>query len=159
MAAIQRIKHRYWLSVIFLSLMSLIILVVPMAAQDSAKNTCWPTIIAMFFWLFAIVGYWAIISANQRRKQFLLKRFGRDIQVNFRPGALSFFSNPIATTADITGVISLLLFCIAMITPLKDTYFIVILLSLFIWAANMHGLFNSRTFRITKYKFKRGSKL
>ena len=158
MAAIRRIKHHFWLSVSFLSMMSLMILVVPMAARDSIKDTCWPIILAIVFWLFAIIGYWAIISANQRRKQFLLKRFGRDIQANFRPGVLSFFSNPLAITVDITGVILLLLLCIAMLTPLKDTYFSVILLSLLVWATNMHCLFNSRTFRITKYKFKRGSK-
>ena len=158
MGAIQRIKHRFWLSVVLLTLMSLTILVVPATAQDDAKDTIWPIVIAILFWLLALLGYWAIFSANKKRKRFLFKRFGRDIQLNFRPGALCFFSNPIATTADISVMVAMLLFGIAMLTPLKDTYLIVILLSLFTWAANMHCLFNSRTFRITKYKTKRGSK-
>ena len=158
MGAIQRIKHRFWLSVILLTLMSLTILIVPATVQDETKDTIWPTVIAILFWLLALFGYWAIYLANKKRKRFLLKRFGRDIQLNFRPGAFSFFSNPIATIADISVIVAVLLFCIAMITPLKDTYIVVILLSLFTWAANMHCLFNSRTFRITKYKIKRGSK-
>ena len=158
MGAIQHIKHRFWLSVVLLSLMSLVILIVPATAQDDAKDTIWPIVIAILFWLLAVFGYWAIFSANKKRKRFLLKRFGRDIQLNFRPGALCFFSNPIATTADISAIVTMLLFGIAMITPLKDTYIVVVLLSLFTWAANMHCLFNSRTFRITKYIIKRGSK-
>ncbi len=158
MIAIRRIKLRFWLAVYFLSAMSLTLLIVPVTAQGEMRKSAWPIVIAIIFWLFALIGYGTVISANKRRKQFLFKRFGRDIQLNFPPGCFGFFANPIAKIADISLIALLLSIGIIVHTPLKGTYLIVVLLSLFTWAVNMHCLFNSRTFRITKYKIKRGSK-
>ena len=108
------------------------------------------------FWMLAILGYGSIFSAGKMRKKFLTKRFGKDIQMNLKPGAFSFFSNPTAKTMDIILLLAILLLIVVSLTPLKEAYLMVILFSLFTWAVNMHCLFNSRTFRITKYKIKRG---
>lgn len=160
MTAVSRIKHLFWLSVMFLSAMSATILVIPAAVHEQGNAGVRPKIIAILFWLFAVSGYSTMFLANKRRKKFLYRRFGRDIQENFRPGIFCFFSNPLAKIIDIAAISLLLVFGGIVCTPLKNTYFAVVLLSLLIWAANMHCLFNSRTFRITKYKYKekRGSK-
>ena len=158
MKVIQRIKKRFWISVVLLSIMSLVILVVPLVAQDAVRDTFWPIAIALLFWLLAALGYWTIILANNDRKKFLKKRFGRDTLLNFRPGLLCFFSNPIAIGVDIAFIVATLSFIVAMITPLQDTYIVVVFLFLFIWTTNMHCLFNGRTFRMIKYEIKRGKK-
>lgn len=159
MNAINRIKRYFWLSVIFLSAMSLIILVIPIMTQQQNAGGL-SIIIAIFFWLFAFLGYGAVFLANRDRKEFLYRRFGRDIQKNLRPGVFGFYSNAFAKFADTAAIFLLLLFVGILCTPLKNAYFAVVLLSLLIWTINMHCLFNSRTFRITKYKNKekRGSK-
>lgn len=155
MTAVSRIKHLFWLSVMFLSAMSATILVIPAAVHEQGNAGVLPKIIAILFWLFAVSGYSTVFLANKRRKKFLYRRFGRDIQENFRPGIFCFFSNPLAKITDISAIFVLLLFGGIMCTSLKNTYLAVVLLSLLIWAANMHCLFNSRTFRITKYKYKK----
>ena len=156
MAAIKRIKQKFWRSVVILSMMSFTILFVPLTIQEQVEDTFWPLAIAILFWMLAILGYGAIFSAGKMRKKFLTKRFGKDIQMNLKPGAFSFFSNPTAKTMDIILLLAILLLIVVSLTPLKEAYLMVILFSLFTWAVNMHCLFNSRTFRITKYKIKRG---
>lgn len=151
MNAINRIKHYFWLSVVFLSAMSLTILVIPIIPQHAGELSA---LIAIFFWCVAFLGYGAVFLANRRRKEFLRRRFGRDIQKNFRPGIFCFYSNPFAKLADTAAIFLLLLFVGILCTPLKNTYFAVILLSVLVWTINMHSLFNSRTFRILKYKYK-----
>ena len=151
MNAINRIKHYFWLSVVFLSAMSLTILVIPIIPQQTGELSA---LIAIFFWCVAFLGYGAVFLANRRRKEFLRRRFGRDIQKNFRPGIFCFYSNPFAKLADTATIFLLLLFVGILCTPLKNTYFAVILLSVLVWTINMHSLFNSRTFRILKYKYK-----
>lgn len=151
MNAINRIKHYFWLSVVFLSAMSLTILVIPIIPQHTGELS---VLIAIFFWCVAFLGYGAVFLANRRRKEFLRRRFGRDIQKNFRPGIFCFYSNPFAKLADTAVIFLLLLFVGILCTPLKNTYFAVILLSVLVWTINMHSLFNSRTFRILKYKYK-----
>lgn len=151
MNAINRIKHYFWLSVVFLSAMSLTILVIPIIPQHTGELS---VLIAIFFWCVAFLGYGAVFLANRRRKEFLRRRFGRDIQKNFRPGIFCFYSNPFAKLADTAAIFLLLLFVGILCTPLKNTYFAVILLSVLVWTINMHSLFNSRTFRILKYKYK-----
>lgn len=153
MNAINRIKHYFWLSVIFLSAMSLIVLVIPLMTQQQYTREL-SIIIAIFFWLVVFLGYGAVFLANRHRKEFLCRRFGRDIQKNFRPGIFCFYSNPFAKLADTAAIFLLLLFVGILCTPLKNTYFAVILLSVLVWTINMHSLFNSRTFRILKYKYK-----
>lgn len=151
MNAINRVKHYFWLSVVFLSAMSLTILVIPIIPQHTGELS---VLIAIFFWCVAFLGYGAVFLANRRRKEFLRRRFGRDIQKNFRPGIFCFYSNPFAKLADTAAIFLLLLFVGILCTPLKNTYFAVILLSVLVWTINMHSLFNSRTFRILKYKYK-----
>lgn len=153
MNSIKIIKKRYWLSVAMLSAASLMILVAPAVVAPSSGILSWSGyMVAAMFWGFAILGYGAIIAANRERKDFLKKKFGRDIQVNYRPGAMCFFSCLFAKIVDILMFVSFLLVCVALGTPMRDTYLVIILLMVLFWAVNMHCLFNGRIFRITKYK-------
>lgn len=152
MKIIQTVRNQFWLSVGLLTGMSATFLLMPWASGVSDRTGGWSIRLAgLLFWLFAITGYGAIIKANKNRKEFLLEKFGRDIQTNYRPGVLCVFSNRYAEIADIMLAIFAVAFVISMFTRLRNTYYIVVILSLFVWAANMHSLFNGRIYRITKY--------
>ena len=154
MKTLHRTKQYFWLSVILLSTMSLLIPVVPATIQNETEETVWSTVVAVVFWLLAAAGCWAIISANAHRKQYVTEKFGKHTPPTFPPGAFCFFSNPLATVADLSVIVTGIGFVVAVNTPLQDTYFAVVLLSLFIWAVLMHCLFNSRTFRVIQKKTK-----
>ena len=160
MRIIQTIRKQYWLSVGLLTAMSATFLLMPWASGLADRTGDWSIrIVGVLFWLFAITGYGSVIKANANRKRFLNKRFGRDIQTNFKPGVLCVFSNKLAEIADIMLAIFAIAFVVALFTRLKNTYYIIVILSLLVWAANMHCLFNGRIYRITKYEYKEKRKL
>lgn len=160
MRVIKTIRKQFWLSAGLLTAMSITFLFMPLASELAEQTGDWSVrVLGLFFWLFALTGYLAIAKANDNRKRFLLKRFGRDIQKNFRPGVLCVFSNRFAEVVDIMLIIFVLAFAVSVFTRLRDTYYIIVLLSLLVWAANMHCLFNGRTFRITKYDNKERKRL
>lgn len=153
MKTIQRIRKRFWLSAALLTAMSATFLFMPLASEMAGKTGGWSIrILGGLFWLLAITGYGTVIRANAGRKKYLQKRFGRDIQEKFRPGVFCFFSNKAAEIVDIMLILFAIAFVVAIATRLSRTYYIFVILSLFIWAANMHCLFNGRIYRITKYE-------
>lgn len=153
MRAIRRIKAYFYTSVCFLSLMSFSIMLMPWASEAAIEtNDMSVKIVGLLFWLLIVLGYGAFCLANSRRKKFWKKRFGRDIQKNYKPGFLCFFTNRIAEVFDIMMAIFLVITMIVAFTPWKNTFFFIALLALLIWTVNMHSLFNGRTYRITKYK-------
>ena len=160
MIKIQTIQKQFQCTVILLSAMPATFLLMPMANDLADRTGNWSIrIVGALFWVFAIAGYGMVIVANANRKKFLNKEFGRDIQKNFRPGILCFFSNKIAKLVDIMLAILVVVFVITVFTRLKYTYYIVIMLSCLVWASNMHCLFNGRIYRITKYDHKERRKL
>ena len=153
MGAIQRIKAYFYTSVCFLTLMSFSIMLMPWASEMAIEtNDMSVKTVGILFWLLTLLGYGAFCLANSKRKKFWKKRFGRDIQKNYKPGFLCFFTNRIAEVFDIMMAIFLVITVIVACTPWKNTFFFIALLALLIWAVNMHSLFNGRTYRITKYK-------
>ena len=90
------------------------------------------------------------MKANANRKRFLHKRFGCDTQTNLKPGVFCVFSNKMAEIADIMLVIFAMAFLVALFTQLKSTYYIIVILSCLVWAANMHCLFNGKVYRTIK---------
>lgn len=158
MKAIHRIKTYFFISVISLSLTSIVIMLMPWASEQAiATNDNSVRIVGMSFWLLTLLGYGAFCLANAKRKRFWVKRFGRDIQKNYKPGFLCFFSNRIAEVFDIMMATFLVTTTIIAFTPWRNTFFFIALLALVVWAVNMHSLFNGRTYRITKYKKERKS--
>lgn len=155
MRIIKNIRKQFWSAVCLLSAMSATFLMMPLASELSDATNEWSVRIAgILFWAFAIAGYGTIIKANNSRKRFLNKKFGRDVQKHFRPGLLCVFSNKYAKAVDIMLAIVAAAFVIALFTKIKNTYGIIVILSLLVWAVNMHGLFNGRIYRITKYDSK-----
>ena len=153
MRTIQGIRKRFWLAAALLTAMSATFLFMPLASAISAQTGGWSVrVLGAVFWLLAIAGYGTVIRANASRKHYLQKRFGRDIQKKLRPGAFCFFSNKLAEIADIMLILFAIAFAAASATWLSRTYYIFVILSLFIWAANMHCLFNGRIYRITKFE-------
>ncbi len=160
MRSIQTIRNQFWLSVGLLTGMSATFLLMPWASALADRSGEWSIRVAgLLFWLFAITGYGTVMKANKNRLKFLNKKFGRDIQKNFRPGILCVFSNRYAKIADVMLAIFAAVFVVSLFTQLKNTYYIIAILSLFVWAANMHCLFNGRIYRITKYNYKERRKL
>ncbi len=152
MKSILRIRKLFWISAGLLTGMSLTFLLMPLASRLSEQSSGWSVrIVGIIFWILAIVGYGSIAKANKFRKRFLNMKFGRDIQKNFRPGVFCVFSNKIAEVVDIMLAVFLVAFIVSLFTPLKNTYYIAVILSFLVWAANMHCLFNGRTYCITKY--------
>lgn len=153
MKAIQRIKIYYFTSVVALTLMSVVIMFMPWASEQAiTTNDNSVRIVGVLFWLLMLLGYGSFGIANAKRKRFWIKRFGRDIQKNYRPGILSFFANKIAEVFDIMMAIFFVVSLIVAFTRWRNTFFFIALLALLVWAVNMHSLFNGRVYRITKYK-------
>lgn len=153
MKAIQRITIYYFTSVVALTLMSIVIMFMPWASEQAIiTNDNSVRIVGVMFWLLMLLGYGSFGIANAKRKRFWIKRFGRDIQKNYRPGILSFFANKIAEVFDIMMAIFFVVSLIVAFTRWRNTFFFIALLALFVWAVNMHSLFNGRVYRITKYK-------
>ena len=153
MKAIQRIKICYFISVISLTFLSIVIMLMPWASEQAiATNDNSVRIVGVIFWVLTLLGYGSLAIANARRKRYWIKRFGRDIQKNYRPGILCFSANKIAEVFDIMMAIFFIVSFVVALTPWKNTFFFIALLSLLIWAVNMHSLFNGRIYRINKYK-------
>lgn len=133
--------------------MSFTIMLMPLASESAiATNDLSVLLVGASFWVLTILGYGILGVANHKRKRFWIKRFGRDIQKNYRPGFLCFSANKIAEVFDIMMVIFLITSLVVAFTPWKNTFFFIALLSLLVWTVNMHSLFNGRIYRITKYK-------
>lgn len=128
-------------------------MLMPWASEQAiATNDNSVRIVGMSFWLLTFLGYGSLGIANINRKRFWIKRFGRDIQKNYRPGILCFSANKTAEVFDIMMAIFFVTSLVVAFTPWKNTFFFIALLALLIWAVNMHSLFNGRIYRITKYK-------
>lgn len=153
MRTIQRIRRKFWMSVGLLSAMSATFLFMPLASKLEEQTGGWSVrILGLLFWLLAVTGYLTIVKANKMRKRFWHIRFGRDIQTTYRPGILCACANPWAKVIDSMLAVVTVVFAVCLMTPLRNTYFIIVFLSLLIWAVNMHCLFNGRIYRITKYE-------
>ena len=133
--------------------MSVSIMLMPRASELAieTKEISVKTV-GTLFWVLAVLGYGTFCVANTLRKKFWEKQFGGDIQKNYKPGILCFFSNRIAEVFDIMMATFFVVCLIVVCTPWRNTYFFIALLALLVWAVNMHSLFNGRTYRITKYK-------
>ena len=109
-------------------------------------------LIGLVFWISAIAGYVMIAMANSERKWFINRKVDGNVKMNCRPGIAEFFSNVPATVADVTMIMSFLLFVIIGFTEWKYEYISYILLFLLVFSLHMHCMFNGRIYKATKYK-------
>lgn len=152
MKSIQKIKQLFWFAVMFQFLMSLSVLLMPMAVQMGQQDRKMTVLIGLVFWISAIAGYVMIAMANSERKWFINRKVDGNVNMNCRPGIAEFFTNVPATVADVTMILSFLMFVIIGFTEWKYEYISYILLFLLVFSLHMHCMFNGRIYKATKYK-------
>lgn len=152
MKSIQKIKRLFCFAVVFQFLMSLSILLMPIAVQMGQQNRRMVVLIGAVFWLSAIAGYVIVAMANSERKRFIRHKVDGNIKMNCRPGIAEFFTNVPATVADVTMIMSFLMFVIIGFTKLRYGYISYILLFLLVFSLHMHCMFNGRIYKATKYR-------
>ena len=79
-------------------------------------------LIGAVFWLSAIAGYVLVSMANSERKRFIRYKVDGNIKMNCRPGIAEFFTNVPATVADVTMIMSFLIFVTIGFTKLRYGY-------------------------------------
>lgn len=152
MKSVQKIKRLFWFAVVFQFLMSLSILLMPIAVQMRQQNRRMTVLIGAVFWLSAIAGYVIVAMANSERKRFIRYKVDGNIKMNCRPGIAEFFTNVQATVADVTMIMSFLIFVTIGFTKLRYGYITYILLFLLVFSLHMHCMFNGRIYKATKYR-------
>ena len=152
MKSIQAIKQFFWFAVLFQFLMSVSILLMPMAVQMGQQDRKMTVLIGLVFWISAIAGYVLAAMANSERKWYIKHKVDGNVNMNCRPGIAEFFTNVPATVADVTMILSFLMFVIIGFTEWKYEYVSYILLFLSVFSLHMHCMFNGRIYKTTKYK-------
>lgn len=153
MQTILRIKQLVWISVICLLITSASILFMPLAnIKATQTNNISLIVVGGLFWVSLVVGYVLLVRANVLRRWFIQNRTNFETRMNSRIGILTFFSNVPATIADTVLITSLVVITVIFFTALKDKYIVYILLSLLTFSLNMHGVFNGRIYKSTKFK-------
>lgn len=140
--------------------MSALLLLMPWVSEISGTTRGWSVRIAgMCFWMLAVAGYGAVYMANQSRRRFLRKKFHRDIQKNLPCGLFGIAVNPMAKIMDGILLADTLLLGIQMLIPYSNSVILIALLTVWLWAMNMHCLFNGKIYRMTKYDMKERKRL
>lgn len=152
MKSLVKIRRCFWSSVVLLLLMSASILFMPLVSDVGETNGGAFVITGVAFWGFAIAGYAMLIVANIECKRFLKNREKLSDKIKQRPGIAVFFANIPAVIADVTAIVSLLVFMIINFTEQKYGYISYLLLFILIFSLNMHCLFNGRIYKTTKIK-------
>lgn len=152
MKSIQKIKTFFGFAVVFQFLMSASILVMPTAVQLGQQDRKMTILIGLAFWLSAITGYVLVGVANSERKWFIDYKVDGNVKMDCRSGIAEFFTNVPATIADVTMIMSFIMFVIINFTKWRYEYIAYVLLFLLIFSLNMHCMFNGRIYKTTKYK-------
>lgn len=150
MKEVKKINQLFWISVLALFLMSICILLMPLPNRIGEENRIMTVLLGGLFWGTAITGYLSIFLAERERKRLLKKKMM--ITEKSLPGIRNFFSNSVAKVADVTMIISIMVFVIISFTNLIYEYVSYIILFLVIFSLNMHCLFNGRIYKMTKMK-------
>ena len=97
-------------------------------------------------------------QANKERIRYISKQPNDDLSMGCRVGIMNFFSNIPSTVADVSMIMSFILFIIIIFTEHNNSYLSYVLLFILILSLNMHGLFNGRIYKTIKIKHKRREK-
>ena len=153
MRVIRRIKRLFWLSVLCFTVMSVTFLIMPVASSiTTSSERQFPFLVGTIFWISAVTGYVLVVTANSKRRWFLIHRTDAKVNMNCHCGFLTFFSNTIATVFDSILITSIVVAVITVFTDWKNTFLPYILLFLITLSLNLHSMFNGRIYKVTKYK-------
>ncbi len=150
MKGVKKINQLFGISVLALFLMSACILLMPLPNRIGEENRIMIILLGGVFWVTAIIGYLSIFLAGRECKCLIKKEM--ITEEKSLPGIGKFFSNPLAKVADVTMIISIMLFVIINFTDLIYEYISYIILFFVIFSLNMHCLFNGRIYKMTKMK-------
>ncbi len=145
MNAIKKCRLFFWLSVLFLTLMSGTFLIMQYAVDKGGELMI--VFVGIAFYVFLIAGYVLVAVANHMRKKIKTEKSRRKTN-NDRMGVITFFANIPAKIFDVIMVVALIGFVIINFTSHKDDYITFVLLSILVLSVNMHSLFNGRIFRV-----------
>lgn len=151
---VSTIKGLFWTSVVFLLLHAATFLFMPMAAELSQNESIhWGLmIVGLVFWISIGLGYALLIMANLYRRDFVCNRLDGDFTMSCRMGIISFFSTIPGAIADGIFIATLIVFLIVFLRGNINGYLTYVLLAVLSFSLNMHGVFNGRIYRSTKYK-------
>ncbi|WP_345812587.1 hypothetical protein [Acetivibrio clariflavus] len=143
-------KKLFFISVISILFVSLSIVFMPFASEQKFYNFMFPVyIVGGTFWGFILIGYGSLLILNHLRKK-KLKALDTKTDLKRRPGLFCVWTNLPAKIFDTLTVISLVGIIIALIKFPTETQIIFILIAVFFFSVNMHGLFNGKNYRFIK---------
>ena len=99
-----------------------------------------------------LLGYILVILANLERKTFIRSRLDGDISMQCHMGVVTFFSNTPAVIADAALLAGSIALVIIYFCDVANQYITYVMLAIVSFSLNMHGLFNGRIYKTTKYK-------
>ncbi len=143
------------LSVLFFSVMSSCFLLMPTVVNGENRARSSVVALGITFWATGILGYLSVVISSISRKQICKEH---RIHIKGRPGVISFISNLPALLFDAGLLICTVLFSVAMLTELKNSYFAYVSISLFVFFLHMHALFNGKNYHILSQRNKRSRK-
>lgn len=152
---VKAIKTLFWTSVVFLLLNSATFLFMPIAAEFTGSGSIqWGSaIVGIVFWVSIVLGYAFLITANRYRRDFVRDRLDGDLTMGCRIGIITFFSTIPGTIADTLIIAALIAFLVTYLSGNINGYYSYVLLAILSFSLNMHGIFNGRIYKATKYKY------
>ena len=143
------------LSVLFFSVMSACFLIMPVVVNGENRTRSGVVALGITFWVTGILGYLSVVLSSISRKKICKEQ---RIHIKGRPGVISFISNLPALLFDAGLLVSIVLFAVAMLTELKNSYFAYVSISLLVFFIHMHALFNGKNYHILSQRNKRSRK-
>ncbi len=136
---------------------SLPILLCIWVSQSESKL---PTVImALIFWIFAVLEQLFIVKASNLRKAILKENPKKSRRrQSEKVGIISFFETPPGACADCVSALSLIVLAVCIIFELGTDLIQFLILFLFVLSFRFHCIFNGKNFRYKYYLKQRGRK-
>ena len=150
MQKFERIKKSFWCAIISFYVMSLSILLMPVASGLSeATNIISLIVVGGVFWLSGITGLACMLYVGAKRKNYFIKMKKKKL-LNEEINKNKIASCIQAKLAGCTTIISLILFIISLFTNLKYEYISFIILFALVFSVCMYFTFNGENYRFIK---------
>ena len=143
-------KKLFFISVFSILCVSLSIAFMPFASEQKFNNFMVPVyVVGGIFWGFIFISYGSLLILNHARKKHL-KAYDSTTDTKRRPGIFCIWTNLPAKVFDTLMIISLLGGIFTLMKFPTETQLIFILIAVFFFSVNMHGLFNGKNYRFIK---------
>ena len=151
---VKKIRDLFWTAVGCFAVHALSYLFMPvsLAASENGGSRKALLLVGCVFWISLLLGYLLLIPANSERKAYIRKQLDGDVSMRCRMGIAAFFSNTPAFAADAALLAGILALAIIYFCGATNRYITYIALAIVSFSLNMHGMFNGRIYKITKYK-------